>query len=171
MSDINLDEYYHTRLLKNHMEIAEKQYNQFIKSQAARGIKYRRKLDEIDFHKLASDFLETRNPNVPDNTTWATLIGTYLTGNLEPDKEFIIPVEWSVYSTVVVKGASSLKEARMIVENNLNDIPLPNNAEYVEESYHIQADSDEDLEIAQDYHTRGVLLDFTGSSISFERLC
>lgn len=170
MKTTNLDEYFHNRILKEHMTLAETMYNQFIECQTEKGVNYVRKLDEIDFHKLAKDFLQTRNPNVADNVTWIKLISTYLSDYIEPRDEYIIPVEWSVYSTVVVKGAKSLAHAKKIVEDNLDDIPLPTECEYIDDSYHIQADTDEDLEMAQDYRTRGVLLDITGGKVTFERL-
>lgn len=73
-------------------------------------------------------------------------------------KRFIIPVEWTVYSTVVVEGVNSLQEAKKLVEENMADIPLSRNPEYVDDSYHIAAEDDNELEIAQNYHTRGVLM-------------
>lgn len=78
-------------------------------------------------------------------------------------KQFIIPVEYSMYSTVIVEGAADLKEAMKIVEDNLDEIPLPSssNAEYIDGSYKVSVDCDEDLQNAQSYATRGVLLDAT----------
>lgn len=74
------------------------------------------------------------------------------------EKEFIIPISYEVYSTVIVKGAKSLEEARNLVDENLDMIPLPRNPEYIDGSYKIDADSEEDLANAQDYKTRGVLM-------------
>lgn len=73
-------------------------------------------------------------------------------------KRFIIPVEWTVYSTVVVEGVDSLQEAKNLVEDNMCDIPLSRNPDYVDDSYRIAAEDDDELEIAQDYHTCGVLM-------------
>lgn len=73
-------------------------------------------------------------------------------------KRFTIPVEWTVRSTVVVEGVESLQEAKKLVEDNMWDIPLASNPEYVEDSYCIAAEDDDELEIAQDYHTCGVLM-------------
>lgn len=80
-------------------------------------------------------------------------------------KRFIIPVEWTVYSTVVVEGADSLQEAKKLVEKNMADIPLARNPEYVEDSYRIAAEDDDELEIAQDYHTCGVLMSKDDNSL------
>ena len=78
---------------------------------------------------------------------------------MSKEKEFIIPVEWSMYSTVVVRGVETLEEALAVVEEHINDIPLPSseNAEYIDDSYKITEDCN--LEDAQAYHTRGVLLE------------
>lgn len=67
----------------------------------------------------------------------------------------IIPVEWSVYSTIVVENAESIAEAKRIVEKHLDELPLPTNGEYIDGSFRIQADSQEDLDVDQYYLTIG----------------
>lgn len=87
--------------------------------------------------------------------------------------KYIIPITYAVCSTVVVEGANSLTEARDIVEKHLDEIPLPaeENCNYVDDSYRIDADTDEDLETAQNYNTRGVLLTkYDDGNISYLRL-
>lgn len=79
--------------------------------------------------------------------------------NSSGQEEFIIPVRWSVYSTVVVKGAKSLEDAKRLVEKNMADIPLSRNPEYIDDSYGIDIEDDEDLEMAQDWSARGVLME------------
>lgn len=74
------------------------------------------------------------------------------------EKEYIIPIAYEVYSTVIVSGVNSLSEARSLVEKHLNEIPLPREPVYIDGSYKIDADTDEDLEIAQSYQTKGVLM-------------
>lgn len=69
--------------------------------------------------------------------------------------DVIIPVEWSVYSTIVVKNAKNIKDAREILERHIDEIPLPTETEYVEDTFHISADTEEDLENAQSYYTIG----------------
>lgn len=87
-------------------------------------------------------------------------------------KDFIIPVTWEVYSNVVVRGAKDLAEARKLVEDNLDDIPLAAEPEYIDGSYRIDADTDEDLEDAQGNTALGVIMEInreTGKH-KYERL-
>jgi len=74
------------------------------------------------------------------------------------NKTFVVPVEWTVSSSVVVEGANSLEEAIQIVKDNMHNIPLAQKPDYVEDSYCV-VDDDEDL-IAdmQEYYCRGVLM-------------
>ena len=75
---------------------------------------------------------------------------------VSPNGEYIIPVSWEVYSTVVITGVNNLEEALKVAEDYLDEIPLADNAEYVDGSYTIDDAGDEDwLIYAQDYHTRG----------------
>lgn len=69
--------------------------------------------------------------------------------------DVIIPVEWSVYSTIVVENAKSIKDAREILERHIDELPLPTETEYVEDTFRISADTEEELENAQFYRTIG----------------
>ena len=68
--------------------------------------------------------------------------------------EFLIPVEWSVYSTIKVK-ADNLGEAVRIAQEKLDDIPLCRENEYIDGSYKLNGESDEDFINAQQYRTVG----------------
>lgn len=50
-------------------------------------------------------------------------------------KDFTIPVEWSMYSTITVK-AKSLEEAIATVNENIEKLPLKD-GEYIDGSYQI----------------------------------
>lgn len=50
--------------------------------------------------------------------------------------EYIIPVEWSMYSTVKVKNAENLQQALDYLQNHIDDIPL-GKGEYIDSSYKI----------------------------------
>lgn len=47
-----------------------------------------------------------------------------------------IPVTWEVYATVKIE-ATSLEEAVAIFEETKDDIPLPTDTEYVDDSFHM----------------------------------
>lgn len=65
---------------------------------------------------------------------------------------YTIPVEWSVYSTVIVE-ADNLKEALAKVLTQLDDIPLSSNPTYIDGSYSVSVSLAEDAVNAQDYST------------------
>ena len=88
-----------------------------------------------------------------------TIDTTQLTQKVDEVNEYIIPVEWSVCSSVVVKGAKNLQNAVELARKYADDIPLPNNAEYIDGSFAINVDSDEEAEAYQDYPMRGAMLD------------
>lgn len=69
--------------------------------------------------------------------------------------EYVIPVHWEVYSTVVVE-ASNLQEAIDICKARIDDLPL-GEGEYVDNSYAIDdnGENDEILINAQSYQTNG----------------
>ena len=67
------------------------------------------------------------------------------------DGTYIIPVTWSVYSTLRVSGVPNLAEALKLVQNNLDNIPL-GEGEYLDGSYEINDVNDADLLVcAQEY--------------------
>ena len=66
--------------------------------------------------------------------------------------EYLIPVTWSVYSTIKVVGADNLKDAFEIAEREIDNIPLDPEPEFIEGSYEIDISTESDLIDAQEYH-------------------
>ena len=60
-------------------------------------------------------------------------------------KEFRIPVEYMMYGYVEIE-ASSLEEALLIAHKDIDELPLPANAEYIDGSYKI---NDEEMDIIE----------------------
>lgn len=67
---------------------------------------------------------------------------------------FIIPVSWEVYSTVTVEAAS-LEDAKRKFDEQIDDIPLCVETEYVEGSYRCTAETLDELEMAQEFRKIG----------------
>lgn len=65
---------------------------------------------------------------------------------------YTIPVQWSVYSTITVE-ADNLADALQKFEEKCAELPLSQDAEYIEGSYEIMADNADELIDAQDYRT------------------
>lgn len=84
--------------------------------------------------------------------------------------EYVIPVSWSVFSTVVVKGAKSLQEAIELVEKYSDDIPLPHETQYINASFEVDVETDEDAEYAQDCGVRGTMLDISSGKPEYHIL-
>ena len=85
---------------------------------------------------------------------------------------YLIPVSWSMYSTIIVE-ADNLEEAVKIAKEKADDLPLcrPDCSEYVDGSYNIDIDDDEDAINAQDYKTIGnVEITKNGEIVSFNRV-
>lgn len=59
-------------------------------------------------------------------------------------KIWTIPVTWEVYSTVEVE-AFTLAEAYRYVEEDSDDLPLPTDADYVDDSFHPSLDDIEEI--------------------------
>lgn len=79
------------------------------------------------------------------------------------DGEYIIPVEWSVYSTITVT-ADNLADAIAKAHALQSDIPLCSDPEYVDGSYKIAINTTEDAINAQSYRTIGnVEIDYDGN--------
>lgn len=57
-------------------------------------------------------------------------------------KIFILPVEWTVTSTVAIT-AKNIEEALNIFSENAADIPLDSNTEYLTDSYQLSYDKSE----------------------------
>ena len=69
-------------------------------------------------------------------------MAAYVTANKNAKQEFNIPVTWEVFDTVKVQ-ASSLKEAYEYVQEHLDEIPLGDDPNYVDDSYKISASLEE----------------------------
>lgn len=67
---------------------------------------------------------------------------------------YTIPVQWSVYSTITVE-ADNLADALQKFEEKCAELPLSQDAEYIESSYEIMTDNADELIDAQDYRTIG----------------
>ena len=80
---------------------------------------------------------------------------------MSEEKEYIIPVSYTMFSTVIVKNAKNIQEALELAQKHIDDIPLPRteNAEYIDCSYRLETETDEDLETAQSYALKGVSMD------------
>lgn len=66
-------------------------------------------------------------------------------GNNNANKVFSIPVEWVVTENLDIK-ANSLEEAIEFINNNIDEIPLGENPAYIDGTYRISADEDNDMD-------------------------
>jgi hypothetical protein len=83
------------------------------------------------------------------------------------DGEYIIPVSWSVYSTITVKGVKNLDEAVKLAKEKANELPLSTETEYIDDSYKVNVDTEEDAIVAQYYAPIGnVVITEDGTIIS-----
>lgn len=73
---------------------------------------------------------------------------------ISEDGSYIIPVTWEVYSTVRIYGAKNLQEALEIAERYQDDFPAED-GDYIDGSYKIDVQTDEDILNAQDYASIG----------------
>ena len=73
---------------------------------------------------------------------------------VSPTGEYIIPVEWAVYSTIKISGTNikNLQDAIDWAEDNLEDIPLSTENEYIDGSYKLDTDN---IVYAQNYQHIG----------------
>lgn len=79
------------------------------------------------------------------------------------DGTYLIPVAWSVYSTVKVE-ADNLQDAVNKANKLLPFLPTSSDAAYIDDSYHICADCDEDYIDAQSYkHISDITIDKNGN--------
>lgn len=67
---------------------------------------------------------------------------------ISEDGEYIVPVSWQVYSTVRVTGAKNLAEAVAYVKEH--NVPL-GIGEYIDASYQVNVETDEEGIMAQNY--------------------
>lgn len=81
------------------------------------------------------------------------------------EKSFLIPVSWTVYSTIRVE-ADSLEDALEIALKKCDRIPISSECEYVDDSYVIESDIDM-LKCAQDSaDVSGIVIKKDGTIIS-----
>lgn len=59
--------------------------------------------------------------------------------------KFKIPVEWSVFGVVEIE-ADSMEEAVDKFDKTINDIPLPYQSEYIDDSFRRETGSNDDIE-------------------------
>ena len=59
--------------------------------------------------------------------------------------KFKIPVEWSVYGVVEIE-ADSMEEAVNKFDETIDDIPLPDQSEYIDDSFRRETGCDDDIE-------------------------
>lgn len=70
----------------------------------------------------------------------------YVVANENAKEEFVLPVSWQVFSQIKVQ-ANSLEEAFEWAKEHLDEIPLDTDADYVDASYEISAESPEECEL------------------------
>lgn len=63
--------------------------------------------------------------------------------------KFKIPVEWSVYGVVEIE-ADSIEEAVDKFDETIDDIPLPDQSEYIDDSFRRETSSSDDIEYYKD---------------------
>lgn len=73
------------------------------------------------------------------------------------DNRFTVPVSWTAVSTVIVE-ANNLKEALEKATAKIDELPLPSEPEYRDDSYQIDVSCAEDAINAQCYISRGDIL-------------
>ncbi|WP_026653533.1 hypothetical protein [Butyrivibrio proteoclasticus] len=66
-------------------------------------------------------------------------------GNNKAKEVFSIPVEWMVTENIEVR-ANSLEEAVEFINNHADEIPTSRDAEYIDGTWKISADEDNDLD-------------------------
>lgn len=84
---------------------------------------------------------------------------------ISEDGTYIIPVKWEVYSTVKIYGCNNLEEAIKVAEKYQDDFPA-DDGEYIDGSYMIDIQCDEDAINAQNYHHSGFNFIYNGERIN-----
>lgn len=79
---------------------------------------------------------------------------TKLKNYVSESGEYLIPVSWSVYSTVKVK-ADNLLDAIERFNKLIDTVPLCSNTVYVDGSYRVDAENAEDYIMTQNWQTIG----------------
>lgn len=68
------------------------------------------------------------------------------------DGYYVIPVTWESYGTVQISGVKNLKEAYEVAKKYIDDLPLPDDGEYIDDSFKINIDEESELLDAQIYY-------------------
>lgn len=74
---------------------------------------------------------------------------------ISDDGRYTIPVSWEVYATVTIEGAKNLADALRIAEEYIDDLPLATEPDYIDGSFKIEVENDDELLDAQDYMRYG----------------
>jgi hypothetical protein len=69
---------------------------------------------------------------------------------VSPDGHYRIPIVYAMYSTIDVTGVKNLREAVELSEKHKDEIPL-GQGEYIDGSYEINIENDDEAIFAQDY--------------------
>ena len=73
-------------------------------------------------------------------------------------KKFSVPVTWQVWDMIEVEGAETIEEAIQYVKDNIDEIPLGTEPEYIDGSYKIddgnngEASVEETVKYLKDNH-------------------
>lgn len=67
------------------------------------------------------------------------------------DGKYIIPVSWEVYATVTITGVANLEEAYQVAQDYIDDLPLATEPDYIDGSFKIDIQNDQELLDAQNY--------------------
>lgn len=84
--------------------------------------------------------------------------------------EYVIPISWSVCSSVVVKGAKNLHDAVELARKYIDDIPLPQNNDYIDGSFTVDVENEDEAKAYQDYPMRGVMLEVSSKEPKYYTL-
>lgn len=112
--------------------------------------------DNIEFDITETVNLTDAQPETPEYRIEPVEQFTETNGNsalenyISDDGTYLIPMSWSVYSTIVVY-ADNLQDAVNKTKKLEWVLPTSTFGEYIDDSYHIDADTDEDYINAQSY--------------------
>lgn len=56
------------------------------------------------------------------------------------DGNYTIPVTWEMYGTVTIVGCNNLEEALDVAERYKDDLPLPTDGDYIDDSFGLETD-------------------------------
>ncbi len=70
---------------------------------------------------------------------------------ISEDGLYTIPVSWEVYATVTIEGAKNLEDAYRIAQEYIDDLPLDTAPDYIDGSFKIDVQNEDELLAAQNY--------------------